>query len=226
MGEDPSRVYNYGCPSMDVLCNENLEINNEIMAKYGGVGISIDWKKPYVLMIQHPVTTEYGKGREDVEKSLEALLRIPNIQKVVLWPNIDAGSDDVSKGIRMFRERHPDAPFGYYKNFSPEDYGRVLYNSLCCVGNSSSFVRENAFLGVPSVLVGSRQEGREHSSNAVYVDYDEDQIYTETMKQIGHGKYAPDYLYGRGDAGVQIAEKIANLELSLKKSQSYEVQNM
>jgi hypothetical protein len=29
---------------------------------------------------------------------------------VILWPNIDAGADHISKSIRQFRVSHPDVP--------------------------------------------------------------------------------------------------------------------
>lgn len=209
MGEDSRYVFNYGCPAMDILANEEMSISNEQMSRYLGVGRPIDWSKPYVLMIQHPVTTSYGHGFEEVSQTLQALKSIPDIQKVVMWPNVDAGSDDVSKGIRHFREFNMNEPIYYYKNFSPEDYARVLNNALCCVGNSSSFIREAAYLGVPSVIVGDRQQGREHGRNVVFASYDRDHIAAQVRAQVGHGRYQPDYVFGRGDAGRRIAAELA-----------------
>lgn len=213
MGENPDYVFNYGCPSMDVLLQDDLSISNEIMASYLGAGQPVDWSKPYILMVQHPVTTSYGQGFAEVSASLEALNRFPDIQKVVLWPNVDAGSDDVSKGIRHFRERHFNAPIYYHKNFSPEDYARVLNNAICCVGNSSSFIREGAFLGVPAVLVGDRQLGREHGPNVVFADYDTDMIARRIGEQLEAGRYPHSPLFGRGDAGARIAEALAAVDL-------------
>jgi UDP-N-acetylglucosamine 2-epimerase len=160
-------------------------------------------------MIQHPVTTSYGHGFEQVSQTLQALKSIPDIQKVVMWPNVDAGSDDVSKGIRHFREKNMNEPIYYYKNFSPEDYARVLNNSVCCVGNSSSFIREAAYLGVPSVMVGDRQHGREHAQNVVFAEYDSAQIAANILKQIAHGRFDCDKRFGDGRAGFLIAERLA-----------------
>lgn len=84
---------------MDILAHEDLSISNEMMAHYCGVGRPINWSEPYILMIQHPVTTSYGNGFIEVSQTLNALKKIPRrIQKVVMWPNVDAGSDDVSGG--------------------------------------------------------------------------------------------------------------------------------
>lgn len=212
MGEDPRHVYNYGCPAMDVLVHEDLSISNAGMSQYLGVGKPIDWSKPYVLMVQHPVTTSYGQGFAQVSKTLEALKAVGDVQKVVMWPNVDAGSDDVSKGIRHFRELNMQEPIYYYKNFSPEDYARVINSAVCCVGNSSSFIREGSFLGVPVVVVGDRQQGREHGTNAVFADYDAADIEAKVRAQIAHGRYPADHRYGRGDAGARIAQELATLD--------------
>ena len=123
-----------------------------------------------------------------------------------------AGSDDVSKGIRHFREFNMNEPIYYYKNFSPEDYGRVLNNALCCVGNSSSFIREASYLGVPSVIVGDRQDGREHGGNVVFAHYDKAHIAELVRAQIAHGRYEHDPLFGRGDAGTRIAAELAETD--------------
>lgn len=209
MGEDANYVFNYGCPAMDVLVNENLSISNAAMNPYLGVGKPLDWTKPYMLMVQHPVTTSYGHGFEQVSQTLEALKGIEGMQKVVMWPNVDAGSDDVSKGIRHFREMNMQEPIYYYKNFSPEDYARVINNAVCCVGNSSSFIREGSFLGVPVVIVGDRQQGREHGDNVAFASYDAKDIATKLRQQLHHGRYAPDHRYGVGDAGKRIAHELA-----------------
>ncbi len=213
MGIDEGKVFNYGCPAMDILKQEKLNITNELMRKYEGVGHVMDWEKPYILVLQHPVTTSYGKGYEQISETLYAIKAIKNIQKVVMWPNIDAGSDDISKGIRVFREMNNNENIYYQKNFSPEDYARVLNNASCCVGNSSSFIREGSFLGVPCVLIGDRQEGREHGPNIIFSDYKKESIKQKIEYQISIKKYKPNFLFGKGNAGKLIAEKISNLKL-------------
>lgn len=214
MGENPRFVFNYGCPSIDVLVHEDLSISNASMSGYLGVGRPIDWSRPYLLVVQHPVTTSYGEASGQMAETLNAVHQFGDMQKVVLWPNVDAGSDDVSKSIRHFREFHMNAPIYYYKNFSPEDYARVLNNAACCVGNSSSFLREGAFLGVPAVIVGDRQEGREHGANILYADYRQDDIAAKISRQLGHGRYPGAPIFGHGSAGVRIADELATIDLS------------
>lgn len=223
MGEEPWRVVNTGCPSIDILHHEDLSLNSsriEALDNYGGVGKKIDFTKPYILMIQHPVTTSFGSGLKHIYETLYALKDRPE-QKLVMWPNIDAGSDEISKGIRVFREKYTDLNFGYFKNFTPEDFACILKNASCAIGNSSSFIREGSFLGTPAIIVGDRQEGREHGRNVVYSGYDRNEISYQLDKQIIHGRYDSEDMFGDGNAGKKIAEYLFETKLSINKRMTY-----
>lgn len=220
MGEEPWRVFNSGCPAIDTLHNEDLSLNIDRLSSYGGVGEPIDFKKPYILMIQHPVTSEFGNGYNQIMETLEALKKRKE-QKLIMWPNIDAGSDEISKGIRVFREKNMNENFSYYKNFTPEDFACILNGAICAVGNSSSFIREGSFLGTPSVIVGGRQEGREHGENVLYVNYDRNEISNAVEKQINHGRYSKQHIFGDGNAGKKIANYLCNVKLSINKRMTY-----
>ncbi len=221
MGEIEGSVFNFGCPSIDVIENADRSISNDIMSKYGGVGAQVDWEKDYILLIQHPVTTSYGHGFEQINESLEALKQFKNYQKIVLWPNPDAGGEDVAKGIRTFRENNMSENFHFYKNFSAEDFIRVLDNAACALGNSSSFLREGAFLGTPAVGVGDRQNKREHGGNVIFSSYNRVEIAQKVASQLEHGRYESSHMFGKGNAGKLIAEKIVDLKPTLLKPMAY-----
>lgn len=215
MGEEPWRVHNTGCPAMDILVNTDLALPPKLF-KNRGTGVPPDPKKPYLLAIYHPVTTSYGQARRQMELFISALKARPE-QKIVLWPNADAGSDDVSKGIREFRELNRDSNFSYFINFTPEEYAALLANAACAVGNSSSFIREGSFLGTPAVLVGDRQEGREHGRNVVHAELASDDILRKIDAQIRHGRFPRERLFGDGSAGKKIASLLAGIPLVIKK---------
>ena len=144
MGEAPDTVHCTGCPSIDAIVNLDLTLPEGFFQQYRGVGADLYPDKPYLVVLQHPVTTEYGRGLEQINVTLEAIARV-GLQTVWLWPNVDAGSDDVSKGLRMYRESHPGAKLHFYRNFAIEDYARLIHGAVCLVGNSSSALREGAF---------------------------------------------------------------------------------
>ncbi len=220
MGEEEWRVLNTGCPSIDTLMQQSLELKNCEGFINQGVGFRMDLTKPYILVVQHPVTSEVDDGYEQITETLNALKNFEE-QKLVLWPNIDAGSDKVSKGIRVFRERNRTLPYRYYKNFPPEIYNCLLENASCLVGNSSSFIREASFLGTPAVIVGDRQEGREHGVNVIQVDNTGEEIRKAVEKQIAHGRYPSETIFGNGTAGKQIADYLAKVKLDINKRMTY-----
>ncbi|MDJ0896018.1 MAG: UDP-N-acetylglucosamine 2-epimerase [Alphaproteobacteria bacterium] len=221
MGEDPETVFLTGCPSIDAIAEIDLDLPADLFKRYKGVGAPIDPAKPYLVVLQHPVTTEYGRGFEQINQTLAAVAEI-GMQTVWLWPNVDAGSDDVSKGLRMFRETHPDSPIHFYRNFAVEDYARLLNNAACMVGNSSSALREGAWLGVPAVNIGSRQEGRERGPNVLDVGYDTAEISRAIRRQLSNGRYERCDLFGDGHAGSRIADVLATAQVRIQKRLHYQ----
>jgi UDP-hydrolysing UDP-N-acetyl-D-glucosamine 2-epimerase len=222
MGEDSDRIFWTGCPAMDVIANIDLSLSAERFERYTGVGPKLDWSKPYLVVLQHPVTTEYGSGFNQITETLAAVNEI-GLQAAWLWPNIDAGSDDVSKGLRAYREKNVAAPIHFYRNFSVEDYARLIKNCACLVGNSSSGIREGSFLGVPAVNIGSRQQGREHGKNVVHAAYDRLDIERRITEQLSHGPYKEEILFGDGKAGLRIAEILAHSNFRIQKRLSNEI---
>ena len=220
MGEDPETVFWTGCPSMDVIAELDLSLPGDIFEKYKGVGPQLNPSEPYIVVLQHPVTTEYGKGFDQINETIRAI-EVVNMQTVWLWPNVDAGSDDISKGLRVYREKKNPDFVHFYRNFSVEDYARLIENSECVIGNSSSALREGSFLGVPAVSIGTRQSGREHGDNVIWTDYNSKEIVAAIRKQLDHGKYAASQLYGNGNAGKRIAEHLANADIRIQKKLAY-----
>lgn len=223
MGEQADSVYLTGCPSLDLLVDIDLSLPDDIFERYRGVGAQLDFREPYIMVLQHPVTTEYGQGLVQINETLRAVHEIGKngMQVVWLWPNVDAGSDDISKGLRVFRERHDPNYMHFFKNFPAEDYARLLKNTACIVGNSSSGIREGAFLGTPCVNIGSRQRGRERGKNVIDVGYDADDIRSAIDRQIAHGPYEGSPLFGDGKAGARIASILAEAPLSIIKTLTY-----
>jgi UDP-hydrolysing UDP-N-acetyl-D-glucosamine 2-epimerase len=216
MGEEDWRVHWSGCPAMDILAEIDLELQPREYFETRGTGSIFNPEEPYILILQHPVTTSFGQGAEQIMETLLGVRDLP-IVKLVLWPNPDAGSDDVAKAIREFQNDHMDLPYSYHINFTPEIYAAMLANARCLVGNSSSFIREGSYLGTPAVIVGDRQADREHGSNVVFANYDRSEIYEKVKSQIEHGRYSPDRLFGDGKAGEKIARHLETVDLTVIK---------
>lgn len=225
LGEDEQFVFNVGCPRIDLVAEElkqnSINVLNELFSKYSGVGPgNFDLQKPFLLVSQHPVTTEFGNNRQQIEDTLYALNEI-KMPTIMLWPNIDAGSDDISTGIRTFREKHKPDWLHLFKNLPTSVYIHLMKNTACLVGNSSSGVREGTIIGTPVVNIGSRQHNRLSGNNVINTGYNTIEILQAIKKQLKNGKYPADPLYGSGDAGIKIAEILANINPPVQKTITY-----
>jgi GDP/UDP-N,N'-diacetylbacillosamine 2-epimerase (hydrolysing) len=222
LGEEPDTVVVTGCPSIDIAAEVAARpaLDFDPFVKYGGVGPQTDLSKGYLVVMQHPVTTEYEESRQQVDETLYAATAI-GLPVLWFWPNVDAGSDGTSKGIRVFREREKPENLHLFRNMFPEDFLRVLVHSTAIVGNSSVAIRECSFLGVPAVNIGSRQLGRERGNNVIDVPHDRMAIAAAIGEHMRRGRPAADHLYGDGRAGERIADCLASAPLKIEKRLTY-----
>ena len=119
--------------------------------------------------------------------------------------------------MRKFRELHRPEYIRFYKNFPFETYVRLMVLCACAAGNSSAPIREGAFLGLPAVNIGTRQTGRDRAKNVIDVGYARDEIVEGIRRQVAHGRYSPDPLYGDGGAGARVADVLARTPLTVQK---------
>ena len=222
LGEDPATVHVTGCPSIDIAAEVAARpaMDFDPFVKYGGVGPTTDLSKGYLVVMQHPVTTEYEEARQQVDETLYAV-RDFGLPVLWFWPNVDAGSDGTSKGIRVFREKEAPANFHLFRNMFPEDFLRLLCGATAIVGNSSVAIRECSYLGVPAVNIGTRQLGRERGHNVIDVGHDRREISSAIGAHITSGTPKRDLLYGDGRAGERIADCLSRAELTIEKRLTY-----
>ncbi len=222
MGERPESVHVTGCPSIDlaaeVLADPGLTFDP--MVRYGGVGAELRLDEGYLIVMQHPVTTEYEQSRLQVTETLMAIRELDQ-PTLWFWPNVDAGGDGTSNAIRTFRELHRPTNIHFFKNMEPTDFLRLLVGSRGIVGNSSVGIRECAYLGVPAVNIGTRQDGRERGPNVIDVGYDRAAIVAGVRHQQAMPRPGSSPLYGDGNAGQRIAALVAESPLDVHKHLTY-----
>jgi len=222
MGEDPKTIFDVGCTSLDIIAKMELDNIESVMALQtkSGVGPVVDLKEPYLLVIQHPVTTEYEQNMVHMNETLRAIEKL-SMNTVLIWPNMDAGSDGISKAIRIFREMNQPDYIHFFKSLPIEYYAPLLKNAACIVGNSSSGIREASFLGVPTVNVGTRQAGRERGKNVVDVPYNKDEITDAIQSQLDKGPFEQDYTYGDGNACRKMVNILKAVAFTIQKKICY-----
>ncbi|MGE4505771.1 MAG: UDP-N-acetylglucosamine 2-epimerase [Desulfovibrionaceae bacterium] len=221
MGEDPERVFMTGCPSIDVLLRvpvldrETLFTMPPLPATIRSDAPVAD--QPYILCIQHPVTTEYGDSYQQMYATLEALHRLKT-QVLLVYPNLDAGSDDMIAAIRHFELRNKDSAWLHcYKHIPMDVFVNLMRHASCMVGNSSAGIRESCYFGLPTVNVGTRQNNRTRGENVVNVGHEAEAIERAVRTQIEHGPYTVEHVYGSGSAGTKIADLLSRVDVKVQK---------
>ncbi len=221
MGENKKNVYISGCPSIDLAkAIENKKVKKNIRLPLKGVGHDVVLDEPYLVVMQHPVTYEWDKAFDHINMTLSAIHEL-NIQTIWFWPNVDAGSDDSSRAIRIFRENKINNKIRFVKNLPPEEFLILLKSSLCLVGNSSVGIRECSYLGIPVVNIGTRQDGRKRGENVLDVTYDKKTIKNAILNQIEKKKLKKNTIYGNGVAGKFIADVLSKVDLISEKKITY-----
>ena len=226
LGENKNSVFNVGCPRNDLLkIILKKSKANSILSRINRFGVGdidiIKNNEKFLILLQHPVTTEYSSSNIQMKKTLSAIQKF-NLKKIILWPNADAGYDKISQEIRKLREKNELKNYRVIKNLPIEDYAILLDKASCIVGNSSSAIRDGSFIGTPAVNIGTRQNSRLHGPNVVNVNYDIKEIYSSIKLQIKKKKFKSSSIYGNGNASKKIINFLKKIKkINVQKKISY-----
>ena len=225
MGENKKHVFNVGCPRIDLvkscLKNKPRDINELVFGREEGVGEKFNLNGDFLTLMHYPVTTEYGKNYKHMCQILDAVSRI-NVPKLIFWPNSDAGSEEISVALREYREKKLIKKAWFIKNLDHTAFFTVLKNTKCLIGNTSSAIREGSFIGVPTVSVGTRQNGRERGKNVVNAKYSTEDIYKKIISQMSiKHKFVKSNLYGDGYASARIVKILEKANVNIQKKLTY-----
>lgn len=205
MGEEPENIYVVGCPSIDVIKNTPY-VQQSVLAKY----FELDFSKPVLLMIQHPVTTEAHDSFNQIKETVDAI-RETGIQTVVLLPNNDAGFSRIIDYIKS-------SNLNWYPSLPADIFINLYRNVSALIGNSSSGIHETPTIGIPAINVGNRQQGRERAANVIDVGYNKEAI----VKGIEKALYDLEFIemvkqienpYGDGTSAEQIVKILKTISL-------------
>jgi UDP-hydrolysing UDP-N-acetyl-D-glucosamine 2-epimerase len=227
MGEAPWRVHTVGFPAIDLIQDGNYATSNELVDIY-----ELDLAKPVILFTQHSVTTEFHEAANQIKPALFALkkLALAGAQIIITYPNNDAGGRKIIDTINDFSRSDflGIKNIQIYSSLGRYNYHGILAlasnpeNQICCVGNSSSGIKETPAFGCPTVNIGSRQEGRLRAENVIDAEYDEASIYKSIESCLYDKNFRETSLtcinpYGIGDAGIKIAKALDEIEIEPKK---------
>lgn len=216
MGENPALVFNVGSPDVEFAARVGKKASPESV-NATGTGIEINLSKPYVMVMFHPVTTE--KENRAHTETLLAVIDNLNMQAVWFWPNSDAGTAEMAKAIRVYRElgKIKNHKIRFVIDVAPDDFIALLRGAKALIGNSSAGIKESSYLGTPVVNIGTRQTGRLRGPNVIDSGYDGASISKVIKTQLTHGQYALSNLYFKKDTSKKIVEILKKIPLYSQK---------
>lgn len=205
LGENPKHIFNVGCPSIDTIVQTPI-IDKKILEKK----FNIDFSKPTILLIQHPVTTESLESKKQILNTIEVIKEL-DIQALVALPNNDAGSSEIIDEIK-------NSGLSWYPSLSTDEFINVYRNIWAIVGNSSSGIHESSTFGIPAVNIGTRQQDRERADNVIDVSYNKDEIKAGIQKALHDTKFREMVKhtknpYGSGDSAKKIVKILKEISL-------------
>jgi len=205
LGENPNYVFNVGCPSIDTIVQTPL-IDKEILEKK----FHIDFSKPIILLIQHPVTTESHESKKQILNTISVIKDL-GVQALIALPNNDAGSSDIIDEIKKSGLR-------WYPSLSTEEFINIYRNIWAIVGNSSSGIHESSTFGIPAVNIGTRQKDRESAKNVINTGYCKIEIKLGIKKALFDKEFRKNIKniknpYGVGNSSKKIVSTLKTISL-------------
>lgn len=216
MGEREKYVFDFGSPDIEVV-KHILNNGNNIDLKNEGSGADFNPKKDFLMVMYHPVTSEIDNLSSHTKEILKAV-RSLDMQTLWFWPNFDAGSEIVSKELRIFNDTVARHKIKFLKYLHPKKFLTLLSRTKCLLGNSSAGIKECSYLGVPAVNIGSRQNERLKAENVCDCGNSSEEIIKAIRKQIKIGRYKTSNLYSSNDTSKDIAEVLAKSKLYVQKN--------
>lgn len=191
LGEEERRIFVIGSPDIDVMMSDNLPTFEEAKRRYD---ISFEH---YGILMYHPVTTEYDVIGDKIKTVVDAVLNSDR-NYIVVYPNSDLGSEVILNEYKRLRDNDR---FAIFPSLRFECFLTFLKNADFMIGNSSAGIREAGIYGVPSVDIGTRQQGRyslEKALNIQHVNENENEI-RHALENIEQHQTSA-FLYGDGDS--------------------------
>ena len=213
LGEDPSHVHVVGAPGLDALFDPEPLSEKDLKRKY-----HIQSKTPFIIVLQHPVSTEEDEASGQMRETLDAVAGL-QIAAIVIYPNADAGGRRIIDTIQSSKH-NPN--FRIFRNIPHPEFIMLLKRSAAIVGNSSSAIIEAPSLGIPAINIGDRQKGRERGDNVTDVSCEKAEIAAAIAAALeaSHGKKGRKKFFNPYGGDGKTADKIAEILLKTPLNES------
>lgn len=178
MGEPSERIFEVGAPGIDLM--RAIAFSD---AQALGADLGLPLFNPLLLVTYHPVTKRADDEGAALDELLAALERLQDARIVITGVNADAGNQVVSERMEAFAKRHSDR-VSLHASLGQVRYLSAMRLSAAVIGNSSSGVIEAPALGIPTVNIGARQNGRLKAYSVIDCPEDAEAIFNAVKKAL------------------------------------------
>ena len=221
MGEEPWRIFNVGAPQLDDVVHGKKMERAELARMF-----EVDFDRPVLLVIQHPVLAEAGAAKQQMEETLAAV-RDSGYSALVIYPNVDAAGQEIINVIRRYED--DVLRIKAFKNLDREVFLSLLTAVSVLIGNSSVGILEAPSFKLPALDIGSRQTGRMRACNVITVpDFDRRAIGQAIKRALQDTTFrtaleACENPYGDGNSSERICRVLEEVDLGrlLNKQMTY-----
>ena len=169
LGEEPSRVFNFGDVGVENICNMKLMSKSELEQE---IGFCLD--NPYGVVTFHPVTLEKASALKQLEELLNALKATEDMNFIITKSNADTKGKEINDRIDEFVEENKNCK-SYYSLGLLRYLSAVQYSEFV-IGNSSSGIVEVPAFGIPTINIGDRQKGRLQANSILNCEPEKEDI--------------------------------------------------
>lgn len=211
LGEE--NIHIIGSPDIDIMLSANLPTFKQVQEHYFQIQ---KFNGDYGIFIYHPVTTELEKLPKHIKITINALKKSKQ-NFVVIYPNNDLGSKIIIKELEKLKECEN---FAIFSSIKFEAFLTLLKNAKLMIGNSSAGVREAPFYAIPTINLGSRQEGRyKNIANIISIPENE-KLILEAIQKANALKIEKNNEFGEGESAkkfIEILQSPSFWEIKLQK---------
>ena len=222
LGEDPSKVFNFGGLGIDNIKKLKLLSKKDLEKR-----LNFSFGDKNLLATFHPVTLEKGTSSNQIDELLEAIASQDDIKVIFTLPNADNDGRILISKINDFCNKNP-SKYCCFKSLGQLNYLSCLKYIDGVIGNSSSGLLEVPSFKIGTINIGDRQKGRVLAKSIINCSPNKESIekainflFSNKFRLILDKVINP---YGEGGASAKIVSQLENINLkNILKKKFYDI---
>lgn len=202
LGEDPHMVHVVGHPGIGNAFTEHSLSKADLYRD-----LHLDESRATIMVCFHSVTSHSDFGESELNElcsALENITKWQSVQIIATAANPDPFGATINRRLKSLSERHDN--FSFHHTLGKDRFFAMMKYCQIFMGNSSAIIYEAPVMGLHSINIGDRQNGRERPVTVRAVSADHIEITGLVTQLLKTPKPAPDFSFGDGSAAKKICD--------------------